>query len=1232
MKRRFSPARLARCRRAFALVLVLIIISVLALVCVSFLASMGQERATASAFANKARAEQSAQAGVDTAMGILKDYFRAFPDSVTVWDTAQSKNDDGTSNEGTSLYLRAVSADATHITTDSPNPKPGNSTDAGYNDANYVHGNNPNNADGTSGADGRHVFVLPLVSGASVERFENKANSVRGAGDTVAAGGTVAALKVKASEITNAVNLNARRNTVDTTGWIGTPPGYVNPQNTAGNILPKPFFAPWVEIKQQDGSASPPVIGRYAFWVEDESFRANIAYADGRTDLNGNFTPNDTRRDNDPTLPSARMPLNATDVSLLGFFTYLSNVDSAILGSMSPLSARTNLLAARSVYPGKVFPDGDAYMHIADINKATGNSLRYLTTTQSAGLNLSRHGTQRMSLNAVVDQSVTPTNTAAIQKQFDKIVDAIQFHAPNFGQRFYRRSADVTPTELNGTYVPSTTAKPYTKMYVAKVAANIRDYIDSDAFPTCVMAADNTNPNGKVAAATPPTQTIGDPPGPAWALGKDSAPFMQECGVRYRGTVSGSDATATYQLKIDYYIEVWNMSNRNVNPGDLGPNAFIRIGNPVRWYGCRNDNGDDKAAGLALRIPLSTSDGSVSPSNGRSLIAVRPPPQMPRDFDIDISGCTFPAGMCTVITTDSDYTDIITDLEARTHVLRCQFKSPGTNVYNGSMPASPAFGKKGPAGFCNAIIAELTDNPKNLAPPPNTSDYATYVIIGSDWGHIDSLVGALPITYLGQIYFPYNSVASPASEPAPVAPPIYGGYLRGNWTNDNTANNGKEASTLGDPRTNNEQIEYQPTNTDAADKTRFTAFDTSAPGVFPTFGQLNYQSCRPNRPDNPWPDFPPYYGNATGNSSISGVTATELDMSTPAKALAKAPATVANGPLTSIGQLGDVFDPARLRYTSVTGNSTGTFIASRGGGRTFKIGQHDDRWDGDETSFSRGWTSWRLADFFCVADPVSQPGTIDFNGINQLGLFNINGITRDNGAALRAALYGFRFQAATNGGDPTLADPTDAPSRLQVDALVKQIAARLTSSPLNTDGTGNTGPLQTGAGPFWERGEVSELPLFGRTVDTAVANSVMTYATTDLTGVDMSSRVFDRGREELGRRLIEMVTTRGSIFTVYAMGQALHPDPNNASTRHVVSTCQLRVTFRLVPKGPVNTSTGISPDFHPGVDSMGVFTDSGKSTDPAMNYNPNNSAQLSARFAKPDHYDVQIISVSSGSN
>ena len=121
---------------------------------------------------------------------------------------------------------------------------------------------------------------------------------------------------------------------------------------------------------------------------------------------------------------------------------------------------------------------------------------------------------------------------------------------------------------------------------------------------------------------------------------------------------------------------------------------------------------------------------------------------------------------------------------------------------------------------------------------------------------------------------------------------------------------------------------------------------------------------------------------------------------------AKAPAVIANGAITSIGQLGDVFDPARI----VVNNSIN---GSRGGGHTLKIGQHDDRWDGSSTSASRAWTSWRLADIFCVADTMEQPG-----------LINLNGTARDNGAALQAALTGYRFQPAPT-GESQLADPSD---------------------------------------------------------------------------------------------------------------------------------------------------------------------------------------------------------------
>ena len=270
----FNPARRATRAGGFALVLVLVILSLMAIIAVGYLSSMASERATANAFGNKARAEQAAQAGVDSAIGILRDYFKSFPDSVTAWDTAQSTNSSGAiknqgfpaANEGTTLYLRAVPLGND---TDTPDPSAGR-TDPNFANADFTGGNGPNNVDAATGIDNRKIFVLPLVSGATVRQLPNKANAL----PTPVADNSATA---------TSVDLNSRRQFADTQGWLGTPPGYVHPttSNPDSPTFPKPVPVPWVEIKQSEGYPDPtkaPTVSRYAFWVEDESFRANINY------------------------------------------------------------------------------------------------------------------------------------------------------------------------------------------------------------------------------------------------------------------------------------------------------------------------------------------------------------------------------------------------------------------------------------------------------------------------------------------------------------------------------------------------------------------------------------------------------------------------------------------------------------------------------------------------------------------------------------------------------------------------------------------------------------------------------------------------------------------------------------------------------------------------------------------------------------------------------------------
>lgn len=1140
---------------AFALILTLLILSVLAVVAVSFLASMSAERATASAFANKARAEQAARSGADSAMATLRLAFNSYPDSATVWDTQMSKNSDGSFNQGTSLYLRAVGGTSPDFSVDNRPPTPDRLTVT------------------------RKIFVLPLVSGVT----DGKAKLLAEKADAIPV------LDLSGTDATQQkfVDLNRVRFAHDTQGWIGSPPSTVTVN------APQPVRVPWVEMKD----ANDRLTARYAFWVEDESFKANVNYAA----LGVPTTPPDRRQRRDNI---QNFVLGPGDVDLFGPLNLLADARAS--------DDAQSIFDTRKVLPGALFPAPHSLSQSPDANAspspASGrptktlydtkpnliDQLRFLTTTMSGGLNLSRHGSQRLNLNAVVDQSKLPTDTAAIQGQIDKIYKTTQFHAPDFGQRFYRNAPSngiiTDPAVLNAKTVSSTTPD-HAKIYYYKVAANIRDYIDADSFPTCILD------HGMVRPASPPDIPFGDNgDNPVWAIGKDAAPFMQEAAARYNGTVSGSSFT----LNINYYIEFWNMSGKEVRGSDLGPHPFIRVSNPTRWE--VNNSAKIPANTTAPNTPeipsfssgadlISDDADGVSPSDTR-------PNKTSRDYKIDLANIIFPAGQATVITTDASYTNIIKDAEALKHFVVCPFLTPGKSVYKGHFPPGrSAVGKD----VLNMVFDTITPG---YGSATNSSDFETDITIGSDYGYIDCLQGALPLSWGGRISIPYTGTSI-------NYPYAFGGVMRGNWTNAKTTPTGgkltdaMQSSALGDPRTNNEQLVYSlnpPSNT--VDRSRFIPYDVAdgsntltptvnnpADGIIPTLGLPNYRSVRPNRPENPWADFPVYYADP------NNPTAAELMLSA-----AKAPAVIANAPLTSIGQLGDVFDPARMIENGNTGGS-------RGGGRSFKIGQHDDRWDGDQTSASREWASWRLNDIFSITNSITLPG-----------LININGVARDNGAALRAALLGFKYQAVPL-GDRMLADSPDpnVASRLAIDRLVAELTARLYPS----GDTPATGINQTGTGPLWERGELSELPGFGRSPDQYKPDRTKapaTYPTSDLNGsIDMSSQVFDRGREELFRRLAEMVTTRGNIFTVYALGQAIsQSNPNDAKTRRTAGTQQLKLTFRLVPKNKPDPVTGLSQDFHPGTDDSGKFVD----------FNPNNLTDLSARFAPPDHYEVEILSSS----
>jgi hypothetical protein len=153
-------------------------------------------------------------------------------------------------------------------------------------------------------------------------------------------------------------------------------------------------------------------------------------------------------------------------------------------------------------------------------------------------------------------------------------------------------------------------------------------------------------------------------------------------------------------------------------------------------------------------------------------------------------------------------------------------------------------------------------------------------------------------------------------------------------------------------------------------------------------------------------------------------------------------------------------------------------------------------------------------------------------------------------------------------------DPTDSTDK--INELVLQIQARLKNDP-----SAYAAAFSKTAGPFAERGELSEMPMFNTGTD--LVSSVNTAAAND------------RGREELFRRMAELITTRGNIFTVYAVGQSLIPQAASA-TPIVTSTSQLKVTFRIDPVW--NAGTPADPTWDP---------------------------TTTTRFNKPDRYEIKIL-------
>lgn len=964
-----------RRRRAASLVVTLLCITVLTIIVVAFLQSMTLERKTAQSYSSITRAQLAAESAQNEAVTRLGGLMAALPYHAIGYTNVGS----GTNAQLYTILYGATNASSTPTT-----------------------------------------YFLCSTTNTSTNL---------GALSTIPAGLTP----------TNSTAVNRRTGDGSTNdpGWMGSP------VSTNGALLYREARAPWVYILQdpsrphQPNRAAAnynPRVARYAWWIEDETSKIDITVAGNNQGTSGAFRPaqstnivstTNTFRDAQIIHPSL---MDAGALPLLNGLPIATNNAAA---NNQLITFRTN--AANLPRDGRFLAQAPGF--------ATSEAkARYYTTMAGIANDLAGNGMRRVNLNAIVTEGVSSTNTIASDLDdiafaitgkhlfpgLDNDADEGHFHnlpnatnsalLPEFGARFF---TDPLP--------PGMTEATKRDIYLTKVAANIRDYIDSDSMPTFV------DKDGKVFAGQPPplpTDTAAFPtylrndqtPMPR-AIGQEAIPYLHK--HLYTVTVNSfSGGTANFYL--DQHLGFYNPSTKDfVAPAG----TVLRVYDRLRW---------NVSTGLGTRQAGA--------------------------FEFLLSGFRFAAGRTTIVSTAPAGSGRDKGVLGG-YVIRPSYRPVPPAV------ALPNF-EEGITYFPNVQSANSSKLEVNDRTGQNQDTWTRMV-----WGNGDGYYGGFANITVTSIN--YMAIGSGLPNPSTFYTSLCG----------NDAN-----SRSGDARSLMEALRL---------------YDSYASGNTSGIGEKDqarfYYSSDVDMADASNTFIDPT--KAAGQSGAWGDYTLALDDN-----IRTAYSVIRDQPMTSIGELGHIYDPHRK---IAEGGATRRIEYARGGGRTLKIGQPDDVAGGvGAARFSPTWrnSAWRLTDVFDVM--FTGSGTVDATNptvpAQSIGKININSVLRDDGYALKALLRNFVF-LPDHHSDRNLAgvvlrdlDVTSSPS-----GLVPQIKSYLTTK-----------------GPFMERGELSQLPYF---------------STGSINGRAMSTTM-DRGREELFRRIVPMITTRSSSFSIYAIGQAVRED------------------------------------------------------------------------------------------
>jgi hypothetical protein len=767
------------------------------------------------------------------------------------------------------------------------------------------------------------------------------------------------------------------------------------------NGNPRQVPAGWIQIAKnpslpvnndQRSASYNPIIGRFAFWIDDESSKINVQTA-GNLTVGGQIlrmAGSHTKEISPMLLLGEEGQEQAQAAAALDF-----------IRARDPIATSGNLLSPDTI----LLLDGTDYL------SSEWDSLGSMVTIHSQGDERGSFGTRKINLNDFVQLNTNllsqdsrnsiASNTIALGEYLNQVM-------PSFGNRAY--NANVSAEDR--------------RRYCIQIAANIRDYIDTDSQPTAITQANlwlqPPDPNGVGEGA---------PTSPPLAFGKENVPSITEY-VGYYYNLDGN-------LRIDHSFEVLNIYSSPVDMASLGPLSIL----------------------ISERNEIAPAPGSDAPN-----------PQLPGEpgsapLRVNIPNTTsFPAGQYRVLTT----------LPAGSP-LRSEWASGD--------------------GFINVISNENTyaygnNGLRMTGDSSATTSVNTEISLVNQYGYLDFHAR------IAQQGFGATGAVNLTTETEPRKIPTQPFGNDGSGAGDNAHR--RFPLDSGDPR--------------------------SLTDLYPSFselgGTISSIAWRRHFPDSTLNNNTNLGGDSNlgtfgfipGNSGEAGDRVPEPLLQTGDQALVREIATIRNGPMKTIGELGLVYDPA-VHGTGYNNNG-GAQTRERGGFRTLSVGSdvgeargpnrlaHTMPTGGNSSVSPR--RAYRLLDVFSANN-------------SETGKILLNSSLRDpRNIPLRSLFHNLGFQSNTSSNSTSeYAAPSDnvlgaADEKPELQTLIDQWVAFERSN----------------GGPFISLGQIADLPAF--------SNSELGV---NLTPNSANTNALDRGREELLRNTFGLLTLKGSVYKIYAVGQ-----------------------------------------------------------------------------------------------